>query len=80
MKEFTLNYQTGAGNSEHDTIEEAMQAVAPAYTQKSIIIENKKGNEVARLPWYGVEYDPEEDEEPFARFGSFGYYGKWVIL
>ena len=49
-----------------------------AYTQQKITIEDENGETVMTRPWWGVEYDPGEDdcEEPIC-FGSYGYYGDW---
>jgi len=79
MGKFTLNYHTGAGNTEHDTIDEAMEAVNPTYTQESITIDDEDGNEVLCLEWCSLKWDGDGDEEePHTDFGDFGYYGQWI--
>lgn len=77
---FLVDYQTGAGNQEAATLEEA-QALAVknlSYTQESVYVINKETNErVAYLPWYGVA--PEEDDVITERFGDAGFYGEWIV-
>jgi hypothetical protein len=85
---FIVNYGTSAGNYEsnmdlNDLMHEVSEGLS--YTQRNVTIENENGEIVARLPWYGLPYFPEdeyEDEEyeVTADFGQFGYYGKWYIL
>lgn len=75
-----INYHTGAGNEEcNGTLEDAMRIAEEniSYTQEPITIEDEKGNELARLPWYGVM--PEEDDIVTAQFGDFGFYAEWII-
>lgn len=79
MKKYYINYNTGAGNFEFEgTLEEAMKAAEEGlcYTQQNVSIE-LDGEQVAYLPWWGAQ--PEEDEVVTCQFGSFGYYGEWVI-
>lgn len=75
---YYINFNTGAGNEEASSLNEAMEiAVKGAtYTQQPITIIND-GNEVARLPWYGIA--PGEDDTVTVRFGDFGFYGEWEI-
>ena len=78
MEKYYVNYNTGAGNFEFegtldDVKKEAEKGIC--YTQENIEIEDKNGNTVAYLPWYGVE--PEEDDYITEQFGSFGFYGEW---
>ena len=81
---YIVNYGTGAGNYESNmNLNELMHEVSKSlsYTQKNVTIENENGETVARLPWYGLPYFPEDEEEGVtASFGQFGYYGKWYIL
>lgn len=78
---FKLNYHTGAGNSTHDTIDEAMEAVSTSYTGVSITIDDEDGTELYKLPWWGVAYNSDEDEDaPHSDFGDNGYYGPWIEL
>ncbi len=58
---YTLNYNTGAGNTHHKTLEECFKSVNPAYTQKSIDIVDPDGNILYTSRWYGVPADPEND-------------------
>jgi hypothetical protein len=81
---YIVNYGTGAGNYEsnldlNDLMHEASEYLS--YTQTNVTIEDENGETVARLPWYGLPYFPEDEyEEVTADFGQFGYYGKWYIL
>lgn len=80
MERYIINFNTGAGNIEvkgtiGKAIEEANKGLA--YTQRSVTIEKIDGKTVACLPWYGTE--PEEYEIVTEQFGSYGYYGEWVI-
>lgn len=75
---YYVNYGTGAGNEEiNGTLEEAMKVAEEglSYTQQTVCIQNECGEDVARLPWYGVR--PEEDDVVTAQFGDFGFYGEW---
>ena len=79
---FYIKYHTGAGDETASTIEEAKRIAddGAAYTQLSITIEDEYGNEVARRPWWGVEFDPDATDETIddiISFGRFGYYGAW---
>ena len=77
---YNINYHTGAGDeSGFETIDDAKVAAVEGatYTQQDITIENENGDEVARLPWCGVEADEDEDDEVEVSFGSFGYYAQW---
>lgn len=77
---YYINYHTGVEDDTAETIEQAMQIAddAACYTQQKITIEDGNGNVVMTRPWWGVEYDPNEDdcENPIC-FGSYGYYGDW---
>ena len=81
---YTINYHTGAGNEDFDTIEECMKNVSPAYTQQSITIDDEYGNEIMMSEWYGVPHDEDmdddEDNKPIAYFGDFGFFAAWVEL
>jgi len=74
---YLINYRTGAGNEQADTLEDAMAAAEKnaAYTQADIHIEDKDGNVVARLPWVGCAAG--EDDDVTVDFGEFGFYGEW---
>lgn len=79
---YTINYHTGVGNTEEETLELAMKKAdeGAAYTQQNITIEDETGNVVAVRKWWGVGYDPEQTEdapEDIIQFGNFGYYGAW---
>lgn len=75
---YIVNYQTGRGNTTHDTIEEAKAATVPAYTQLSVLIEDEDRHCIARLPWIGMPYEEDqEDDTPHTDFGAYGYYGQW---
>ncbi|MDL2273306.1 hypothetical protein LJC34_01965 [Oscillospiraceae bacterium OttesenSCG-928-G22] len=78
---FTLNYGTGAGDTTHESIEECMEMVDFAYTQTSVYIVDENNCDLWVAQWWGMPYNPEEDDdEPLADFGSFGYYSQWVNL
>ena len=78
---YILNYNTGAGNDEFETLEAAMESVNPAYTQQNIDIRREDGEVVAIMTWVSGEYDADDDSiAPFCYFGDFGYYLDWVIL
>lgn len=80
MEKYFINYSTGAGNEEYKgTLEGAMEKAEEglAYTQESIGINNEDGDQVAYLPWYGMQ--PSDDDVVTCQFGSFGFYGEWVI-
>ena len=75
---YMVNHNTGAGNEDAYSIEEAKKKAELGinYTQQSIDIFGRKTEEViATLPWYGVE--PEDDDDPFEEIGG-GFYGQWV--
>ena len=82
-KMYTLRYGTGAGDTTHETIEEALAAVSPSYTQQSVyLVDENEGEELYILPWIPFPYDPEgdediHDEEPHTDFGRYGYYAPW---
>lgn len=77
---YRVDYQTGAGNFEADTLGEAMDLAdqGAAYTQKDIIIYDENGEEAARRQWWGVPTDAETQKDPI-EFGCFGYYSDWII-
>lgn len=80
MVNYYINYNTGAGNKwVNGTLEEAMQEAENglAYTQIGVTIEDENGKIVAYLPWYEVE--PSEDDIVTCQFGSFGFYGEWIL-
>jgi hypothetical protein len=74
---YQINYNTGAGNQEAETLEDAMSLAdgGVAYTKEPMIITCDK-KEVARRSWYGVP--PEEGAEDVIGFGTFGHYGPWI--
>ncbi len=75
---YYINYGTGAGNEEVEgTIQNAMKVAEDglAYTQMPVVIFDESGQEVAILPWWGVQ--PGEDDIVTAAFGEFGFYGTW---
>lgn len=79
MKKYIIDYGTGAGNREIEgTLEKAMKDAEQglAYTQKNVEITTLDGEQVAYLPWYGVE--PEEDDVVTCEFGASGFYGEWI--
>lgn len=75
---YFIDYNTGAGNDEADTLEEAMKMVEEdvTYTGQDVSI-YRNGTLVANLPWWGVSAG--DDDVVTVDFGSFGYYGEWVI-
>ena len=79
-----INYHTGAGDETADTMEQAMEIAddGACYTQQDITIEHDNGTVIAERKWYGVQSSQEdlEDGEDIIEFGSFGYYGHWVIF
>lgn len=79
MKEYYINYNTGAGNEYYTgTIDEA-KAVADAgaaYTQRDIDIYDGDTT-VATRHWYGVAPDEEDEARDIIRFGSEGFYDEW---
>ncbi|MFA6662317.1 MAG: hypothetical protein WCS56_04725 [Bacilli bacterium] len=80
MSKYYVNYHTGAGNYEFEgTLEEAIEDASTglAYTQQNVGIEDEDDKQVAFLPWWGVQ--PEEDDYVTEQFGSYGFYGEWVI-
>jgi len=58
-KQYIIDFGTGAGNDEADTLEEAMKIAEEGltYTLQPVTIYSD-GAEVALLPWFGIE--PEE--------------------
>ena len=77
---YYVNFNTGAGNYSIEMQLESLkdQVVSElSYTQCSVTIEDEDGNEIACLPWYGVE--PDEEDIVTAQFGTFGFYGDWRL-
>lgn len=77
---YMVNYNTGAGNEEAYSIEEAKNKAESGicYTQEPIdIFDREKEEVVSTLPWYGVK--PGDDDEPLEEIGG-GFYGQWVDL
>jgi len=77
---YYVNFGTGAGNYGSDSaLGDLIERVNGelTYTQEPVKIEDETGNVVARLPWYGVE--PSEDDEITEQFGTYGFYGAWII-
>ena len=78
MGRYFVDFGTGAGNSYHNTIDEAKQAAeaSMAYTGENIaIIDTDTDTLVSIAHWWGVE--PDEDAQILCQFGSFGYYEIW---
>jgi len=79
--EYTINYNTGAGNITIETSDiESLKALADegsSYTQQIITIEDNDGIETARREWYSYLSGADECDDPI-RFGTFGYYGDWI--
>lgn len=83
---YYIDYGTGAGNKYFDgTLDEAKAGAdeGAAYTQCSYCIKAVDDNGdpaevICSRPWWGVEYDPDEDEDDdVITFGKFGYFGAW---
>lgn len=75
---YMVNYNTGAGEEDAYSIEEAkkLAELGICYTQQSIdIFDREKEETIATLPWYGVK--PGDDDEPIEEIGG-GFYGQWV--
>ncbi|MBR1373506.1 hypothetical protein IJ556_03535, partial [bacterium] len=81
---YYIQYGTGAGDfySDSDDLNRAMTEADnnAAYTQCDIKIMH--GDKlVAIRSWNGCAFDSEvSDETDIIDFGSFGYYGEWVVL
>lgn len=80
---YTINYKNGIIETVEGTLEQVKKVADEnaSYTQNDIAIENEKGEQVAIRKWWGVAYDPEEDEateDEFINYGDFGYYGAWL--
>lgn len=81
MEKYYINYGTGAGNEWTNSIEEAMKIAKEncAYTQCNIKIQDENHKDLYKSLWIGIKYDPNEDQdEPIAIFGNFGYYTAWT--
>lgn len=79
MSKFYVDYGTGEGNEVVDGSLDDAKIIAVegvAFTLKDVTIMDEDGNEVARLPWYGVI--PADDDVVIARFGSLGFYSYWL--
>ena len=79
MKNYIVDFGTGRGNEEFDTLEEAKEYAEEnlCYTQASIdIVDRQSGEIVAAMLWWNVE--PSEDDVVTAKFGDKGFYGEWV--
>lgn len=77
---YTVNFNTGVGNVEVATLEEAKQVAVDlmTYTQRDITIETEDGEVIATARWYGVK-PSEEDYEAgivLAEIGG-GFYARW---
>lgn len=77
---YIVNLNTGAGNQEAHTLEEAKEIAIDlmTYTQQDITIETEDGEVVTRSRWYGVK-PSEEDYEAghvLAEIGG-GFYTLW---
>ncbi|PAD72863.1 hypothetical protein [Paenibacillus campinasensis] len=73
---FIVNFNTGAGNQQAPTLEEAKQKAVDSisFTQQHITIEDEHGNVVSIARWYGVE--PTEEDEVLERIAG-GFYQRW---
>jgi len=77
---YIVNFNTGAGNQEAATLEEAKQVAVDlmTYTQQNITIETEDGEVVATARWRG--YRPSEDEiedgRVLEKIGG-GFYERW---
>lgn len=79
MKNYFINYHTGAGNFELEgTLDDAMKAAEESisFTQQNVSIE-LDGEVVAYLPWWGIQ--PKVQDVITCQFGNFGFYGEWII-
>lgn len=79
---FEVDFNTGAGNEECTTIEEAIEAAneGACYTQRDIdIIEIETGKTVATRKWYGVEPSEDDREQDIIEIGG-GFYADWWFL
>lgn len=76
---YTVNFNTGAGNQEANTLEEAKQLAVEgiSYTQENITIE-KDGEAITTARWYGVEPSEEDYEAGIVleEIGG-GHYALW---
>lgn len=77
---YIVNFNTGAGNQEAATLEEAKQLALDgmAYTQENITIETEDGEVIATARWYGVEPSEEDYEAGIVleEIGG-GFYELW---
>ena len=75
-QQYTVDFNTGAGNQSFATIEEAKVYAEDNlnYTGEKVSI-RKGGLEVAYLPWFGNS--PDVNDEVTAAFGTQGFYGAW---
>jgi len=83
MEKFYIDFNTGAGNENAETLEEAKKIAIDgvSYTQEPVfiyivsdgVIDSKTA---AILPWYGVS--PREDDIVLISYGDFGFYGDWI--
>ena len=77
---YIVNFNTGAGNQEVTTLEEAKQVAVDfmTYTQRDITIETEDGEVIATARWYG--YKPTEEEREaglvLEEIGG-GFYARW---
>ena len=79
MKKYYVNFGTGAGNQEVETVEDGMAYAGEnaSYTQQRIEIRRMEDEEVvAYLPWWGTK--AEEDDAVTCNFGDYGFYGEWI--
>jgi viroplasmin and RNaseH domain-containing protein len=80
MKKYLVDFGTGAGNKEFDTIEEAKKYAEEniSYTEKSIGIWAVDGEEYTPLltsAW--VERGTGQGIKKLAKIGTKGYYKDW---
>ena len=83
MEKYLVDFGTGAGNKEFDTIEEAKKYAEEniSYTEKSISIwgvEGEEYNPILTSAW--VERGTGQGIKKLARIGTEGYYKDWEPL
>ena len=88
MKNYYVNYNTGAGNFETEDIVTAKTQAdeGASYTQETIQILDEKGKEICYRQWIGcnnLDSDLEDGEisqeyyNKCIQFGNAGYYAPW---
>lgn len=82
-KKYLVSYDNGFRFDTIATLEEAMQeAVAKhGYNAGGITISGYYDHkDYAFAQFWGVSYNPEEEEKPLADYGKFGYLSAWVVI